>query len=110
VDTVKARLVTSRRNNPTFAAADNDRLMGEGWIITFFNGAEKGIAIHMGNRELVKLWVRDLPVAPACPAGHAAYSALAAFPAQPIERAVIEMWPFWGHIYQSLACSVYVLS
>ena len=59
MDTVLPRHITGGHHDAAFLAADEHGLVPEGRIVAFLDTCIEGIAIDMGNRQLVELRVGD---------------------------------------------------
>jgi hypothetical protein len=51
--------IAGRRNHAAFAAADDERLVGEEGVVALLNRGVEGVAIDMGNGERVEFVVAE---------------------------------------------------
>ncbi len=58
---MNARQITGGGDDAAFSTANNQRLVAQIGIVTLFHRGIEGVAIHMGEREPVKLLVADQP-------------------------------------------------
>jgi hypothetical protein len=58
---VDSGYVAGRRDNASPSSTDNDRFVGDAWIIAFFNARVEGVTIDMRDRQGPEFVMLDKP-------------------------------------------------